>query len=83
MKLHVLKIKKSYFYQVYNGYKKAELRKDDRDYEVDDLIHFVDEKGKEYELFEDNIFIITNVLRNVQEYGLQDGYAILSINKVR
>ena len=83
MKLHVLKIKPCYFYDVSVGLKKAELRKDDRQYEVGDLIHFVDVKGNEIEYFQCNLFIITHILRNVEEYGLKFGYAILSIEKVK
>lgn len=83
MKLHVLKIKACYFYDVSKGLKKAELREDDRQYEVGDLIHFVDVKGHEIDYFENNLYEITHVLRNVEEYGLKFGYAILSIEKVK
>ena len=83
MKLHVLKIKPCYFHDVARGLKKAELREDDRQYEVGDLIHFVDVKGREIDCFDDNLYEITHVLRNVEEYGLKSGYAILSIKKLR
>lgn len=83
MKLHELKIKEKFFYDVRDGYKKAELRKDDRDYKVGDLIHFVDIHEKEFDVFEDNLYVITHILSNAKEYGLQDGYVILSIEKVR
>ena len=83
MKLHVLKIKPCYFYYVSKGLKKAELRQDDRQYEVGDLIHFVDVKGREIDCFEDNLFEITHILRNVPEFGLDANYAILSIKKVK
>ena len=83
MKLHTLKIKERYFYDVNGGLKKAELRKDDRQYEVGDLIHFVDPKGREIDCFSDNLFEITHILRNVPEYGLDVNYAILSIKKVK
>lgn len=83
MKLHVLKIKKEYFYLVWGEIKKAELRKDDRDYEVGDLIHFVDVDGKEFVNFKDNIFIITHILRHVPEYGLLNDYAMLSVKRIK
>lgn len=83
MKLHILKIKERYFFDVNGGLKKAELRKDDRQYEVGDLIHFVDPKGREIDCFSDNLFEITHILRNVPEYGLDVNYAILSIKKVK
>ena len=83
MKLYTLKIKERYFYDVNGGLKKAELRKDDRQYEVGDLIHFVDTKGREIDCFSDNLFEITHILRKVPEYGLDVNYAILSIKKVK
>ena len=82
MKLHVLKIKKEYLYLVSCGLKKAELRRDDRDYNVNDIIHFVDENGKDYPTFEDNLFIITHVFSHGIEYGLLNGYVMLSIKKL-
>ena len=86
MKLHVLKIKDEYLSEIYCGRKTFELRKDDRDYKVGDLIHFVDTNGDEVDTKEfnkGNLYEITYILRNVPEYGLQDGYAILSIDQVR
>lgn len=82
MKLHVLKIKDEYFYLAWNGTKKAELRRDDRDYEVNDLIHFVNVDGKEFLNFKDNIFIITHILSHGIEYGLLNDYVMLSIKKI-
>lgn len=41
MKLHELKIKHEYLEAVSLGIKTFELRKNDRDYQVGDLIHFV------------------------------------------
>ena len=83
MKLHILKIKERYFFDVYDELKKAELRKDDRQYEIGDLIHFVDPKGREIDWYSDNLFEITHILRNVPEYGLDVNYAVLSIKKVK
>ena len=42
MKLHELKIKHEYLIEVDRGRKTFELRKNDRDYQVGDLIHFID-----------------------------------------
>ena len=90
MKLHVLKIKDEYFREVRAGFKKAEIRKNDRDYQVDDLIHFVGLSGAELmgcnrdcTLRRENLYRITHVLKDVPEYGLQEGYAILSIERIR
>ena len=79
MKLHYLKIKPEYYEEVRRGSKKAELRKNDRDYQVGDIIKFIviDDKGNETRT--DRYYEITHILKDVPEYGLQDGYAILSI----
>lgn len=82
MKLHTLKIKSQYFLEVWQGFKTFELRKNDRDYEVGDLIHFIDaEDGEEFP-FEDVIYKITYILKDVPEYGLKKGYCILGIKKL-
>ena len=42
MQLHILKIKDEYFKEILRGNKTFELRKNDRDFQVGDLIHFVE-----------------------------------------
>lgn len=82
MKLHELKLKTNYF-GVLSGRKTFELRKNDRDFQVGDLIHFVNTKGDEIERNEDNLYKITYILKNVPEYGLNKDYCILSIEKLK
>lgn len=48
VKMHTLKIQEPFFYDALTGVKKAELRKNDRDFRVGDLIHFTDVDGYEY-----------------------------------
>lgn len=47
MQLHELKIKHEYLIEVDMGRKTFELRKNDRDYQVGDLIHFVEISNQE------------------------------------
>lgn len=47
MKLHELKIKHEYLIEVATGKKTFELRKNDRDYKVGDLIRFIEVEEKE------------------------------------
>lgn len=75
MRIHQLKIEKEYADAVYDGTKTFEVRLNDRDYRVGDLITFVvveDNRslGKTYE--------ITYVF-NGGEYGLDKDYVVLSI----
>ena len=87
MKLHILKIKDEYFKEILRGNKTFELRKNDRDYQVGDLIHFVDIDGNNLIIGnpsynEKLVFQITYILQNVQEYGLDKDYCILAIKKL-
>lgn len=81
MKLHTLKLLEKYKMPVDSGQKPFELRKNDRDYKVDDLINFVivDEKGNQRET--DDLYQITYILKDVPEYGLDQNYCILGIRK--
>lgn len=82
MKLHELKLKTNY-YGALSGIKTFELRKNDRDFQMGDLIHFVDANGKEIDWHEDNLYKITYILKNVPEYGLDKEYCILSLEKIK
>lgn len=76
--IHELKIKPEYFQAVWNGQKRAELRKDDRDYKVGDLLVLKEWDGEKHTGSVVAVRV-THILRNCPEYGLADGYCILSI----
>lgn len=75
MKRHEIKILPQYFADVSKGIKQFELRKDDRDYQVGDLVRLREWDGKEY-TGNKMIVGIKYVLRDCPEYGLMDGYCI-------
>ena len=95
MKLHELKILHEYLVDITIGTKTFELRKNDRDYQVGDLIRFIDKDyaDRDYKLFhkyddtepyidENTLYRITYVLKNVEKYGLDKDYCILAIKKL-
>ena len=97
MKLHELKILHQHLIDVALGTKTFELRKNDRDYQVGDLIHFidVDSNGKDWKIThkwkddlvepcidENALYRITYVLKDVEKYGLDKDYCILAIKKL-
>lgn len=76
---HELKIIPKYFEDVLDGKKNFELRKDDRNFKEGDNILLREYEGGEYtgyELFSP----IRYILRDVSEYGLQDGFVILGLD---
>jgi hypothetical protein len=81
--IHHLKIKKEYFMLQLKGDKNYELRKDDRDFQTGDILvlQLIDNNSQ---LTGDEIdVVITSVLRNCEEYGLQKGFAILGTSFLR
>ena len=88
MKLHELKIRHDYLIDVSLGIKTFELRKNDRDYQVGDLIRFIDisvgytNNDIEPYIDENTLYRITYVLKNVEKYGLDKDYCILAIKKL-
>lgn len=96
MKLHELKIKHEYLVEIVLGNKTFELRKNDRDYQVGDLIRFINIPSPKKDLTlseisrvssayidENTLYRITYILQNVQEYGLDKNYCILGIKKMK
>lgn len=81
MMVHELKIQPKHFHDVVRGLKKAELRKDDRGYKVRDVLLLKEFFNGEYTGSWARV-TVTHILRNCPEYGLADGYCILSIGRV-
>ena len=80
MQIHELKISPKYFDDVKSGNKRFEIRKDDRDYKVGDLITLKEYENGQYTGREIKNIPIRYILRNVTfEYGLMDGYCILGL----
>ena len=87
MKLHELKIKHEYLVEVATGVKTFELRKNDRDYQVGDLIRFdikesIFDSTRDIYIDKDTLYKITYVLKDVPQYGLDKDYCILAIKKL-
>ena len=72
------KILPEYFKAVHHREKTFELRKDDSDYQVGDMLRLREWDGGKYT---GNITFkqITYILRDCPEYGLMPGYCILAI----
>lgn len=79
MMVHYLKIKPEYYRDVQSGLKTFELRKNDRDFQVGDILMLIklDDKGNETDQV--TRVKVTYILKDCPQYGLKDGYAILGI----
>lgn len=81
MKLHEIKIENKYFWNVALGKKTAEIRKNDRDYQIGDILYL-----KEIEMLRDEIIYtgnyvlvqITHIVKAEEFKGLSDNYVMLS-----
>ena len=117
MKLHELKIKREYFNAIKSGEKTFEIRKNDRDFQVGDIINFtvVEEKNVNGEMDErvlvregykieypsimdplgihagakaikletnQDVYVITYVLKDIPQYGLDKDYCIFGIKRL-
>lgn len=82
MAVHYLKIKDEYYKDIERGSKTFELRKNDRDFKVGDILMLIklDGEGKET----DQVIKkkVVYILKDCPKYGLKDGYAILGIDAV-
>jgi hypothetical protein len=80
MTIHELKTWPKYFAEIKRGMKKFELRKDDRDFKVGDWLDLreYDPAAKKY-TGRGVMVYVWSVLRNAPEFGLMDGFVILSI----
>ena len=73
-----LKILPQYFEEVWNENKTFELRKDDRNYKVGDTLRLLEFDYGTYTGRECNRTILY-ILRDVEQYGLKEGFVILAM----
>lgn len=76
---HGLKIYQEYFEAVKDGRKKFEIRKNDRDYNVGDILVLL-EYDKYYEAFTGEK--ITVEITYMTGFAQQDGYVVLGIEEI-
>lgn len=72
------KIRPEFFKEIRSHRKTFEIRKDDSDYEVGDILVLREWDGEKYTGARTKREI-TYILRNCPEYGLMDGYCILAL----
>ena len=80
---HELKTWHDYFEMMWRGDKTFELRRNDRDYKVGDLLLLreYDEKAGAY-MPRSMLMHVTCVVKDVPAFGLQDGFCIMSVVEI-
>jgi len=77
MKTHVKKIQKEYFCGILNNNKRFEIRKNDCNYQVGDIVKLVLYDGDKQIGTNNYIAVkITYVLKDIPQYGLDKDYCI-------
>ncbi|WP_394178452.1 DUF3850 domain-containing protein [Marinomonas posidonica] len=83
MQAHQLKIHQDFWNDLVEGKKTAEIRRNDRDYKVGDILLIkafpVDAEGYQHET-DSEVRIITHITEGGQ-YGIEKGYCLLSMAK--
>lgn len=79
MTIHELKILPEYYDAVRCGDKRFEIRKNDRDYHTGDILRLKEWDGKQY-TGEELYAVVRYIYHGIDEYGLAEGYCILSID---
>lgn len=81
MKHHNLKIFKKYFQHVVDGNKRSELRYNDRDYQIGDIVT-LHEGQQELDGFDYTGRSISARISYIDDFGCQHGYVNLSLSDV-
>ncbi len=79
--VHEMKTWPQYFRPMWYGKKTFELRKDDRDFAVGDILYLLEWSPKSGEFTGRSIRArVDFILRNAESLGLQLGYCVLSLS---
>ena len=78
MKYHDLKIERRWLERIHDGSKTSELRVNDRDFQVGDIIQFT----VDGDIYSEREYKVTHVLTSDVCQGLELSYCILSVVEV-
>lgn len=80
MKTHHLKTWPEYFYEVQIGSKTFELRKNDRDYKVGDILELLESDPKKEEFTGYSCRRYVSYILEGGQFGLEEGYVIMGLS---
>ena len=81
MQIHELKVHKNYVNPLLSGAKTFEVRRNDRDFQVGDILIMrpYDEKKQKYVSEESEFYYNVTYVLTGGKYGIEEGYCILGI----
>jgi hypothetical protein len=78
-KVHELKTWEEYFFFVLTGNKSFEVRKNDRDFKVGDVLHLCEYDSDNHRYTGKTIFKKVDYILYGPAFGIEDGYCVMSI----
>jgi len=79
MKKHELKTWPDYFYRVFAGSKKFEVRKNDRDFQIGDQLHLREYDPNTNEYTGRDLYKTVTYILHGGEFGIEKGYCVMSL----
>lgn len=79
MKIHELKAWPDYFFRVFAGQKKFEVRKNDRDYQIGDILHLREWDPDTNEYTGKEMKVEVHYVLPGGQFGIQPDYCVMSI----
>lgn len=80
--LHVLKTHPPYFQRVKSGDKTFEVRKDDRDFQVNDTLELVEFDPITNEFTQDKLLAEITYKLSGGQFGIEHGYCVLAVRLI-
>ncbi|MEQ3500615.1 DUF3850 domain-containing protein [Tenacibaculum sp. SSH1-16] len=81
MRVHEVKVKQPFYDDLYFKRKSFEVRKNDRDYEVGDILHLKEFSNQDWQNMQ-GIFRKVVYLLEGGQYGIENGYVVLGLREV-
>lgn len=79
MKTHVLKTHPEYFQAITDGTKRFEVRKNDRDFKVGDILELREYDPNTYTYTGEWTYVHVSYILDNPDFGVKPGYVVMSI----
>lgn len=83
MKKHELKTWPDYYYRIFTGQKKFEVRKNDRDFQIGDTLHLKEFDPEKQEYTGRELLVTVSYILHGGQFGIEAGYCVMSLAPLR